>query len=379
MFSLLHCADLHLEASFASGQLPASVGNRRRADLRAALNRILSLASEQRADAVTIAGDLYEQAYIAPDTAGFLLQAFASLAPIPVYIVPGECDPYGDDSLYVHTRWPGNVMVFSPGPLTPVALAPNIHLWGAVHPAEPGHTPLVSFRPDREGTNLLLLHAAQPGDRAPREQRLFQLDGATLRASGFDVALLGHQHNGRLWREGDVQCIYPGSPEPLSFAEADGDHHVVLLTIDNGICTPRNLPISQWRYPELRVDLSGCGSQEDATALIALALRNHPGGADERAVCRVTLIGTRRFDVDLAALKQQVDTPAYVEYDIQLSAAYDLQQLALEPSTRGLLVRRFQERLANTSSETDRAVAVQALNLALRALDGRQVRPHESG
>jgi len=106
MFSILHCADLHLEASFASDRLPPAAGNWRRADLQAALGRILALAHEHQVDAVTIAGDLYDQEYALPDTAEFLREQLAALAPVRAFIAPGECDPCGDDSLYALTRWP---------------------------------------------------------------------------------------------------------------------------------------------------------------------------------------------------------------------------------------------------------------------------------
>ena len=101
MFQILYCADLRLDASFASSDLSASIGSWRRADLRATLGHILTLARERhacpepgrRVDAVTIAGDLYEQDYALPDTADFLMQQFTKLPPTRVFIAPGECDP----------------------------------------------------------------------------------------------------------------------------------------------------------------------------------------------------------------------------------------------------------------------------------------------
>ncbi|MBN2004214.1 MAG: metallophosphoesterase [Anaerolineae bacterium] len=90
---LLHLSNLHFDAAF-----PA-LGPTRHADLRAALGRILALARERKVDAVTIAGDLYEQEYAPPDTAAFLAQQFARLAPIRVFIAPGARDPYTNDSL----------------------------------------------------------------------------------------------------------------------------------------------------------------------------------------------------------------------------------------------------------------------------------------
>jgi len=373
MFQILHCADLHLDASFASSGLPATFGSRRRNDLRATLGRILTLARERQVDAVTIAGDLYEQDYALPDTAVFLVQQFAKLAPIRVFIAPGEYDPYTTDSLYALTRWPENVTIFSEGKLLAVELAPGIHLWGAAHPPARGHKTLDRFHVDREGVNLLLLHAVDAEQRTPGDKALFRVDAEAVRAAGFDFALLGHYHNGCLWPEDAPCCVYPGSPEPLALEEADGAHQIVLLTIQDGVCTPEPIPISQWRYLSLPVDLTGCESTEEAAKRIEQSLQAGPGGDHEYTMCQVTLTGLPAFDLDLEALTGQVTARAQVSYEVRFSLPYNLEQLAQEQTVRGLLVRRFQARLEAAESRRERALAKNALLCALRAMDGKQV------
>ncbi len=99
MFRILHFSDLHLDASFAASSLPTAVGSWRRIDLKATLERILTLVRERQVDAATIASDLYEQDYDLPDTADLLKQHFADLTPIKVFIAPSKSDPYTPDSL----------------------------------------------------------------------------------------------------------------------------------------------------------------------------------------------------------------------------------------------------------------------------------------
>ncbi len=376
MLRLLHCADLHLEASFSSEPLPISVTGRRRAGLRSALARVIALARERQVDAVTIAGDLYEQELTALDTAQFLEQQLASLAPIRVFVAPGECDPHVEGSLYALTRWPANVTIFPPGRLSAVELAPGIRLWGAACPPAPGRAGWEVQPGARGSTNLLLLHAAWAG---PATQGLYGVDEAALRGAGIRLALLGHEHSGRTWREGDVTCIYPGSPEPLAPGEAGGEHQAVLVAVEGATCTPEGIALGQWRYRELGVDISGCSSPEEAAVLVAASLRKAPEPADEHTLCRVTLTGRRRFDLDVAAMQGQVKGPAHVQYEIRLPPAYDLAELAGEPTVRSLLVRRFQDRMARARGDAERSLALGALNLALRALDGRQVRRDETG
>ncbi len=374
MFSILHCADLHLEASFAAGRVPPAMGNWRRADLQATLGRILAMAREQQADAVTIAGDLYEHEYAMPDTAEQLCETLAGVAPVRVFIAPGERDPFDDDSLYALTVWPENVTIMPPGKLSRYELAPGLWLWGAGY-ARGAHSDILDgFRVEGEGTHILLLHAAQgdPGTEGP-----FWVEGRGLRKAGFHLALLGHEHSGWSRTEGNVRCLYPGSPEPLLADEAGGDHLAVLVTVENGSCTPRGLPISRWRYPDLRVDLSGSSSLEEAAALVRVALRE-AGAVDECSTCRVALVGNRRFDLDLEALRGLVETTADLHYAAGPSSPLGLEQLAQEATMRGQFVRRLQARMAG-ASQSEQALLLRALNLGLRALEGKQVQSYESG
>lgn len=377
MFRLLHFADLHLDASFASSHLPATSGNWRRSDLRATLGRILTLAREHQVDVVTIAGDLYEQDYALPETADFLAQQFEKLAPTRVFIAPGERDPYTSDSLYALTRWPQNVVVFSEGKLNAHELAPSIHLWGAACPPARDHENLARFHVDRKGVNLLLLHAAD-AERGPSVKgSVFSVSLSGIHNAGFDLALLGHDHTGRAWAQGTSQCIYPGSPEPLAPKEADSAHQVVLLTVADWICAPELIPINQWCYRSLRIDLTSQISLQDAAQEIERTVQGLPGGDDERLICNITLTGSPPFDLDLEALAENVTSKAQLRCRTRLSLAYNLDQLAQEQTIRGMLVQRFQARLQNAANERERKTALNALSYALQALDGRQIYPYE--
>lgn len=93
------------------------------------------------ADALFCGGDLYEHEYFRPDTAEFLKATFAELAPIPVYIAPGNHDWYGPQSLYAQVDWSENVHVFREAVFRGVELNNGVWLWGAAHmgPANTGN------------------------------------------------------------------------------------------------------------------------------------------------------------------------------------------------------------------------------------------------
>lgn len=376
-YQLLHFSDLHLDASFAADGIASSVGDWRRSDLRATVGRILALARERRVDAITIAGDLYDQDYALSDTGELLAQQFTRLAPMQVFIAPGEKDPYTTRSLYALTCWPSNVHIFTQAQLSPVQLAPDVHLWGAAHPAPQENRTVERARVGQPGINILLLHAAKRDEAKSGAEAHFVVDASSVQNAGFDFALLGHRHTARIWPDEAPCCVYPGSPEPLCREEADGEHGVVLLMVDGGQIHFEQIPISQWRYCTPKADLTDCHTLEEAIKRIHRSLSAAPGGTDERLICRVILTGLPSFDLDCAALASGLETKAHVQLQTRLALRYDLDQLAAEQTVRGLLVRRFQTRLAEARDSASRQVTLKALALALDALDGRQVRPYE--
>lgn len=106
---VLHFADLHLDSPFAWAEASGDAARARRQALRETLRRILALAVSERVNAIFCGGDLYEQERFTPDTAEFLRTEFASAAPVPVYISPGNHDWLGPQSPIRHSGHSGNL------------------------------------------------------------------------------------------------------------------------------------------------------------------------------------------------------------------------------------------------------------------------------
>ena len=133
LMRIVHFSDLHLDSSFAWAGATGEAARQRRQALRDTLVRILDLTRKVNADALFCGGDLYEHEHFRPDTAEFLKDAFAGLAPIPVYIAPGNHDWYGPQSLYAQVDWSENVHVFRETVLRGIELNDGLWLWGAAH------------------------------------------------------------------------------------------------------------------------------------------------------------------------------------------------------------------------------------------------------
>jgi DNA repair exonuclease SbcCD nuclease subunit len=362
--TIVHCADVHLETAFTE----LRGGARRRAALADAFVRVVDLALERRADALTIGGDLYEAQRAGPQTARFI---FAQLARFdgPVLIAPGNHDPYSARALYARDDRPANVRVFAEPAWSAYALAPEVTVYGFGHaPAEPGR-PFAGARFDRPGVRLALVHGSDedrcpPGKRATAPFTLAEIVG-----SGADCALAGHYHGGAaVPDEGNrPRLAYPGSPEPIKFGER-GWHGALVVTVDAGAVAIEPVELARTRLIDLDVSLDDAASEH--AVLAALERELQPYGRDD--FLRVRLLGTvapgTRVDRDLIADRFASGLGALELRDATVAADYAA--IAHEPNVRGRAVADLLE-LAATGDDDARA----ALRYTVAAFAGGELKP----
>jgi DNA repair protein SbcD/Mre11 len=359
---LLLFSDLHLDAPFAWAD--REIARARRTALRETLTNIAGLAREERVDALLSGGDLYEQDRFTPDTAAFLRETFAALAPMPVLLAPGNHDWYGEHSLYRQVEWTPNVHVFAGDRLTPYVLTDGLTLWGAGHRAPANTDGFLGhgFHVDRAGTNLALFHGSERSELAGQEagkapHAPFTAD--QIPAAGLQHAFCGHFHtpkDGR-WH------TYPGNPDPLSFGEAGERGAVVAEVSSNGSLTRSRHRVAASTVHDLPVDLTGVAHADAVCARVEAAVR------DLRGCARVTLYGEVAPEVDvrlddLRRLPTSLD--ALVPRVGRLRVGYDLDELRAERSVRGQFVRDVE-----AATDLDEGARRRVLVTGLRALDGR--------
>jgi DNA repair protein SbcD/Mre11 len=357
---LLHFADLHLDTLFAWA--PPELAGRRRQALRDTLENILELAKAEGVDALLCGGDLYEQERFSPDTAEFLRKSFASIAPMPVYISPGNHDWYGPKSLYATVDWSPNVHLFTEDQLTVAELAEGVYLWGGAHRA-PANTDdfLANFHVDRDGINLALFHGSERGGFS------FQGEGkepyALFSAAEIPAAGLAHLFTGHYHRPSDgPQLTYPGNPDPLTFGE-DGERGAVLATVDpDGTLRTDRRKVARSEVHDLELDVTGCTTFQEIRTRVATEVLDLKGAA------RLTLQGELAPDValDMAAL---ADTPCKLDALLprqgRLVPGYDLEAIKNEATVRGQFVKDVMEKV------DDEGLRQRVLITGLRALAGR--------
>ena len=225
---------------------------KRREELRAVLRRIVDLALERDVDALTVGGDLYEHDRVTSDTGNFIAAQFARLAPRPVLVAPGNHDPYVPGGLYWQKEWPANVHIFPSLTWQPYSVDASLRIWGVGHTGPSiRENALRSLKVDASTTNIALLHGSDISSWPEDRPAHCPFEREDVAASGVDFVLLGHYHALRLRPDASPKYGYPGSPEPLDFAE-QGPHHVLVLTVGREGIAVEAVQVNEVEYRSAR-------------------------------------------------------------------------------------------------------------------------------
>ena len=327
---LIHGADFHLDAPFAA--ISPEKARQRRAEQRQLLSRLADLAEEEGADLVLLSGDLLDGGETYQETVEALSHALGQIK-APVFIAPGNHDPYGPRSAYAGTAWPDNVHIFTSVQPEGVELP---ELGCVVHGAafttpQADRSPLMGFSAPRDGRiHLMTLHGDVAG-----QGRYGPIRPEDIAESGLTYLALGHIHAcSGLQRAGETCWAYPGCPEGRGFDET-GEKGVLSVTVeDDHTVSARFVPLAGRRYEIVEADVTG---KDSAEAALRAVLPPSPSGD----CCRILLTGQRSFGApDLAALTALAQ-PSYFSVSVRDNTRplRDLWQRAGEDSLTGLVLR----------------------------------------
>ena len=362
-FTIAHAADLHLDRAFTEHGLRGRARERRLA-LRDAFARVLDVAKS--ADALCIAGDLYEHEHVTGDTQNMLVSRLEALER-PVLLLPGNHDPHLPGSVYDRARWPGNVHVFRHPHPEPFELRPDLVVWGIPYTGrELSPDAVRAFRvPDDGRTHLLMLDASVIGGFPGAESDHCPVTREELAATGARFVLLGHHHAGKVW----AGACYPGSPEPLTWGER-GAHAVALVQVKGSEVRAELREVNALSFAQLEIDVTGAASGAEVEERLRAALGAQ---AAEGRSLRARLVGEIAPECELLAAElAERCGEGFAELVVEDATvpAFDLAAIALERTVRGRFVAELLERAEGTPEEAARMRA--AAHAGLRALAGRR-------
>lgn len=304
---IIHAADIHLDSPLAGmarrqPELEALV----RTCTRDAFTNLIDTAIASDADALLIAGDLYDAEQRNYETGLFFAREMQRLGR-PCIVIHGNHDSASQITKPLQT--PPNVTIL-PARKPGTAHFPDLGL--AVHGQSFGSREeteeLAGAYPKRvEGAfNVGLLHSSMesPGQHA----RYAPCRIATLLARNYDYWALGHIHTRATLHEapwihfpGNIQGrhVRETGPRGATLVEVSDDHRVRDLTF---------LPTDVLRWAVAEIDAGGEGSMEALTALIRFELEVVARAAEGRpVVVRVVIKGRTPLHAALLAVPAGID------------------------------------------------------------------------
>jgi DNA repair exonuclease SbcCD nuclease subunit len=229
-----------------------------------AIRAIGRVANEERCQFVLVCGDAFESNQVNRKTVARAQEALKQV-PVPVYILPGNHDPLNAASVYRSStfieRSPAHVHVIES--TTPLKVADGVELvgasWMSKRPvANPIHEALNALTPATGITRVCLGHGAvdslAPDPEATGVIKVAALERAIDEGKVHFVAL-GDRHS--VTKVGSSERVwYAGAPESTDFTETRPGC-ALIVEIDNGRVTTKEVQIGQWRFIERRrVDMN---------------------------------------------------------------------------------------------------------------------------
>ncbi len=347
MIKFIHAADFHLDAPFAS--LPPELGKQRREEQREALKHFAKAC--EGCDMVLLAGDLFDGERVYLDTVEALKACFAAIA-VPIYIAPGNHDPYRDDSPYAREDWGENVHIFTKQELERIEL-PDCDLYGAAY-TEGNWEPLKDFRvADESRLNILLLHTGAQYNPITAEQ---------IAESGLDYLALGHVHSMQIQSRDYTTYAYPGCLMGRGFDEC-GRKGFLQVRLSKVCCEPEFIPLEGRRYEILEVEVG-----RDPVEAVLNAL---PNGSEDHCF-RVILEGPCEAP-DLSAVEEALKDRCFSLELTDKTYRKGARWEGIEEDTlRGEIMKELKHRYDNGSEEEQPRILA-AVEILRDLMDGREV------
>lgn len=374
---LIHTADIHLDMCYSGLGLPAGFGNRRRQSLRDVFKRIVERAGEWPADALLIAGDLFDHDRVSRDTIAFVIGELKKVPDVPVFIAAGNHDPATPGSPYTAENWPRNVTIFK-GPAWESVQAHGgaltVHGFGFDGP-DISTNPFGSLaipEGERGRVHVAVAHGSERSHQPADKQAYAAFDARDAAVDGLDYLALGHFHSA-MPIEGDFATTiwYSGAPEGHSLREP-GMHYYLEVEIDDGRVHVNKIPSSRVVYISRRIECDGFESAQDIIDAIRAIAREE----ESRQVLRVVLTGTLEESIhsELGLVYDAATLDFEHLYLVDKTAPLDdYEELAREDTSLGAFVRRLNGEVDAAEDEGRRQKLARARELGVAAFRGREL------
>lgn len=354
MIKVLHTADWHIDAPLREFTYE------QRKFLRSAMlalpGQIADICVREGCDIMLIAGDVIDGTYTREGYEA-VYRALERVR-VPVFISPGNHDPYRETSPWVRERWPENVYLFKKQEITAYRMQElDCRVYGAAFtgPECPGL--LVDFRAECDERHaLMVLH----GDPTSVSSPYNPITAAQVREAGLDYVALGHIHAPGRFGAGAGMCAWPGCAMGRGYDET-GTKGVLVAEVDETV-NIRFLPLDVPRFFDHTV-----APGDDPIGAVESVL---PAGGS-RDFHRVHLTGEMKSSL-LDRLRGRFGAYPNLTILDETIPAGDIWETAGEDSLEGIFFRILQDGARESDPETAQRLEL-AARIARQILQGREV------
>ena len=356
MLKILHTGDIHLDSAFTS--LSPDEARARRAESRGLFSKVIDIANAESVDAIILAGDVFDAYPVRPETAESFLRDLKR-AKAPVFITPGNHDPYSPDSPYRTLSFPDNVHIFTDEALSFVELPEKtVRIWGAAYKNEVYDGRILDgFKaPDDGYTDIPVLHSNLYTDGYS------PVSADEIAESGADYVALAHVHKPtELLKAGRTHYAYCGCLEAHDFGECY-DSGFYIVTIESGNVTLTRRSVSDISYRETSLNLTDSPDIESALPT--------PVG---RVHMRLTLTGECEAP-DIDALYEKL-SPKYAELEItdKTVPPRDIWEGLGDDTLRGVFLAKMKALLDASADEEEKEKILLAVRYGINAIENREM------
>jgi len=381
---VLQLSDVHFGAPLKAGRLAMGEekARLRERERRDAFARAFAIVHEEGLDGVLLPGDLFDDEIVSTDTLRFVADTMASIAPKPVFLAPGNHDPYGGASPYSpgdegrsrEVEWPDNVHLFAHAEFRSLAWPgrPEIQVTAcgvAANLASEDRRLRTRIERPEAQLSILLFHGSRDdGGFLQKTKATYPFSIDELRGQGFTWAALGHYHAPQTLThvDGSPLAAYSGCLIGGGLDE-QGPKGALIVELGDGPARVEHRALDPRRVYAVQAELSGAGYAEQARQRIEEALR--ASGARDEDLVFLRLTGRRASGLDLDFLEDFA--PRYFHLRVDLSGLSPDLDLSRYPSPEGARTteERFVARLRQLAESEDPADSECARRALLYGLD----------
>ncbi len=228
MVTFLHTSDWQIGAT--SVQAGARARELRKERLNV-VKRIADEAVSRHVDFMIVAGDMFDDHDVDDLLVHEVVEILNSLAPLPVYVIPGNHDFWGHGGVWERRTWKGaggHIRLLVSEEETEAGSGTALYPC-PVRQKRSNIDPTRWITPRQEGDTRIRIGIAHGSLDTVSGSANFPISADRAETSGLDYLALGDWHGMRLLG----RTAYPGTPEQTNFGE-DGTGNVLIVSLKAG-------------------------------------------------------------------------------------------------------------------------------------------------